>query len=884
MYLYAPCPNANGPGGQLALCNLQRRGSLPRNSAFQPMQARQLASENDAVVRGWAQATHFVFSLLWHSRILIPETALFDEDHVEQDHLFVSFNHKHDSTGDCNVSATQAETVHLVSEREEWDHTGRVLRMSRKKTTLPHFVQRLRRKARAQKSPLCAVYRQVATHGNVLSAPGLEVCAQTLQEFAADALAAGHGRVAETDDEKPVYQRDNFCVQEYIEPEGGLRYEVTLQRGSVPDAPQISEGADKATAQKIEIDVVPSLYASSYVFPDNYPPQVSRQRDVHPPSQELRERICTMAVSIVRYAEVTHDMWIRNMTMEMVCCKQAESKVYLTGVKEVAWLHAPGVWQMNLAPPIPVKGHGVASQQEIEAKQESELTCGNLGATAETDSGGEAAGGPKRRIIRPASASLLPTQSAFLTRRDVRGPGLKYSASAGPTLFSAGAPLRPAFGPSQAHPSDTKSSIEVQRMNSVDQSGDVDTRKFAEGGDSAPGGNRGQVLTNIRIARNGRDDLHVKLSTELRRAYAAQAKQQKHLGALKARDEGRMAQIAGLEALNTRTQQTLKATEAELETHRIDSMERIQQLERMLKDTQEQLTASISDVKRERALRAQLQLQKEHSATVIENLEAQNAQLLKRLSVVADFEENGLRHTQRLKQLEDDHTRLRSSHKILLSESEELRHRLGMTEEALQKQRAFRDALFALMADVTSRGVRPPERMGGGYSVYPYPCKANVKKAVKMLVDGNLRSPSLRRLRRPRSAGHFRLLGEMRRARKALAQQPTGASTVDTPSLFRQLRAAMKHRRSLYGRTFTSPQTLFEAIDRDGDGCVTPEELDSGLHRLDVGLSKSQIRTVVTSVDIDESGNISVAEFTAAFAKFAPEKLRRRSPSPKISR
>ena len=174
-------------------------------------------------VRGWARSTHFVMSLLWHSKVMVPECSLFDENAAIQDHLFVGghaqpseWEQYHDNNDDHDND--EEDEVH----GSNLSNVGRVLRSTREKTTLDHLFQRLDRKAT---TPLCAVNRNVGTHGAVLSVAGLNSCLDDLR-----AKFAAPPKRRDEDEIRPEEDANDFCIQQYIEPIDGVRYEVTCTR------------------------------------------------------------------------------------------------------------------------------------------------------------------------------------------------------------------------------------------------------------------------------------------------------------------------------------------------------------------------------------------------------------------------------------------------------------------------------------------------------------------------------------------------------------------------------------------------------------------------------------------------------------------------------
>ena len=93
----------------------------------------------------------------------------------------------------------------------------------------------------------------------------------------------------------------------------------------------------------------------------------------------------------------------------------------------------------------------------------------------------------------------------------------------------------------------------------------------------------GGPLTNIRVAgRDGRDELHVQLSSELRKAQNIHQTMQHKMDLLVAKEEDHLSKISGLEAAHGRLRKTLRTTESNLETHALESRQRIESLQTMV--------------------------------------------------------------------------------------------------------------------------------------------------------------------------------------------------------------------------------------------------------------------------------------------------------------
>ena len=70
--------------------------------------------------------------------------------------------------------------------------------------------------------------------------------------------------------------------------------------------------------------------------------------------------------------------------------------------------------------------------------------------------------------------------------------------------------------------------------------------------------------------------------------------------------------------------------------------------------------------------------------------------------------------------------------------------------------------------------------------------------------------------------------------------------------------------RTLYGRKLTDQISVFEAIDRDGSGDITTEELADALVRLGADVAEDQLREMVAAFDEDGNGVLNYHEFFLA--------------------
>ena len=74
----------------------------------------------------------------------------------------------------------------------------------------------------------------------------------------------------------------------------------------------------------------------------------------------------------------------------------------------------------------------------------------------------------------------------------------------------------------------------------------------------------------------------------------------------------------------------------------------------------------------------------------------------------------------------------------------------------------------------------------------------------------------------------------------------------------------MKATRSLYGKHINSPHDLFQAMDRDGDGVLTYDEVRGALHRLGIDMTDLDFLQFIQRVDRDQDGSIDVRELEEA--------------------
>ena len=116
----------------------------------------------------------------------------------------------------------------------------------------------------------------------------------------------------------------------------------------------------------------------------------------------------------------------------------------------------------------------------------------------------------------------------------------------------------------------------------------------------------------------------------------------------------------------------------------------------------------------------------------------------------------------------------------------------------------------------------------------------------------------------------LRAASGQRRARQPVPRPGTRLGAAVEPLLLEQLWAAIHSRRTLFGRTVENARDFFDAADRDGKGSISPADLRRAMHRLDVGLSSTQISRLLATVDTSRSGAIEEDEFGRWMARGRP--------------
>jgi hypothetical protein len=88
-------------------------------------------------------------------------------------------------------------------------------------------------------------------------------------------------------------------------------------------------------------------------------------------------------------------------------------------------------------------------------------------------------------------------------------------------------------------------------------------------------------------------------------------------------------------------------------------------------------------------------------------------------------------------------------------------------------------------------------------------------------------------------------------------------------AIVRQLRDICTTKRKLFGTVIEDIEDLFDAIDVNGDGDLSVDEIQKGLKRLDLGLTTEQVNLLVAETDIDGNRSIDRNEFMDGIIRFA---------------
>lgn len=87
---------------------------------------------------------------------------------------------------------------------------------------------------------------------------------------------------------------------------------------------------------------------------------------------------------------------------------------------------------------------------------------------------------------------------------------------------------------------------------------------------------------------------------------------------------------------------------------------------------------------------------------------------------------------------------------------------------------------------------------------------------------------------------------------------------VEIRHILKIIREAIKARRHVFGTILTGSESLCMAMDRDGSGTIDEDEFYRALRRLDLGLTRYQLRSLFQAIDVDESGTIELRELHRA--------------------
>ena len=384
-----------------------------------------------------------------------------------------------------------------------------------------------------------------------------------------------------------------------------------------------------------------------------------------------------------------------------------------------------------------------------------------------------------------------------------------------------------------------------------------------------------KALDNIKVKRVGVDDLHIKMSKLLRIAHEKNDKLQAEIKRWIARSEKDVAALGEIEQICTQAQSRLAALEDKYKRESEKWLAENAKLNDLVNKLSKELKLTKKKLQEERLIFQDKAFECDELKSQLDNALAREKSYLARLALFEDeaSDENKLRNE--LLKLRGEHKLLQEAHKVLVSEHEEVNEQYVELEKDNIKKDNFRNHLFKLLADRSTVGVNEPERKGGGFSSYPVPGKKNVERAVKMLCDGKFRPPP-KRIRKGRNKA-IRQLKHLREMRlKSEEYFNTKDVTVDAPSVFRQLRFALAGGRTLFGKKIKNLKDLFKVLDKDNGGTVSHDEFKAGLHRLDIGLTKDQVRALLHVVDDDQSGEIDIKEFLTAAREFSPTRIRKR--------
>lgn len=97
----------------------------------------------------------------------------------------------------------------------------------------------------------------------------------------------------------------------------------------------------------------------------------------------------------------------------------------------------------------------------------------------------------------------------------------------------------------------------------------------------------------------------------------------------------------------------------------------------------------------------------------------------------------------------------------------------------------------------------------------------------------------------------------------------------------RQMNASLQAGRSIDKQVVKDSRSLFKALDKDGNGSLSREEIARGLKRLDVVMEAALFDLLLDTMDLNQDGLIDMAEFIRCLS---PTTQRRRSETPTMGK
>ena len=384
-----------------------------------------------------------------------------------------------------------------------------------------------------------------------------------------------------------------------------------------------------------------------------------------------------------------------------------------------------------------------------------------------------------------------------------------------------------------------------------------------------------KAMDNIRVTRAGVDDLHIKLSKNLRIAHEKIRKLELQIENMKAKREADATLLAEAELVCSQVQKRLSKLEDKYAREYKEWTDKNNALATENEYLKSELAKRTDELKMERVVFEETAHERDELKGALTAALRREETYLAKLQVEEEAAVGDGNVLAELKRIKQEQRILIEAHRVLNSEHEEVVDRYKDAVKDLEAREKFREALFTLLADQSTNGVNPPDRKGGGFSSYPVPQKKNVERAVKMLCDGKFRPPP-KTVKKGQSKAlrQLKYLRAVREKSEKWFEKKTVA--VDGTSVFRQLRLALSSGgRTLFGKRIATIGDLFNAIDKDGGGTVSGEELRAGLHRLDIGLTSDQVRSLLVSIDSDNDGDVNYDEFISAAKRYSPVRNRK---------